>query len=290
MLRADLRSGAPLQWGILLEVFNLQKVNLERKLVDACLSGATRDKKLLEVAASGLLLKSDDQRWKKIFDAELKDKQAAFKENRDKLFQEVQIFQQEGMHDELKESLSKILHLFPADEPAKEIRKAVELRESEQSLDEIKRKNQNRPAKLPKFEKPNWPELGSAINKIKGGLDLDSTYHLSIGLFEMEFHSEALSLLRLRKPQWTHREKFLELEIILAQELFAEALEITQTMMRDGTNKPQTVLNLLYLTAKAYYGLEDVDQAFNILRAVTKQSPDFKDAAILLKEWERQIR
>ena len=286
VLKTDLRSGTPLPWPQVLElVYKGSASELGKDFADALLTGATRDNQLLGVASVALLHGEKDSRWKNIVDTELKERTTAVKDERQRLFQEIQIFRTERMDAEVAQALTRILTLFPDDQEAKNLYEKLGEKEFEVKLDKLRTAYSREPRFRQEEELPNWPELEAAISKIQSTLDFEQTYLLSISLFQMDFFNKALEVLRIFKSKWKKREKLWEIEILLALKSFAEALSCSQIILNENKSDPMIVKTSLYFTAKAYYGLGDREQAESILEGIVEHDPHFRDAAILLVEW-----
>ena len=82
---------------------------------------------------------------------------------------------------------------------------------------------------------------------------------------------------------------FLELEIVLADKLFAEALSLAQQIMQDHPEDAGVINESLYLSAKAYYGLDDTEQAISILRGLMAHDSGYRDISVLIADWESEL-
>jgi hypothetical protein len=291
VLKTDLRSGAPLPWPLVLELIYLGSAGgspvISKEFADAILTGATRDKQLHGLASVALSHGEKDSRWKNILETEIKERLAVVKEERQRLFQEIQIFKTERMDAEVAQALTRILTLFPDDQEAKNLYEKLGEKEFEDKLDKL-RTVYSKEHRFRQEEKlPQWPELEAAISKIQSTLDFEQTYLLSISLFQMDFFAKALDVLRTFKSKWNKREKLWEIEILLAQKSFAEALSCAQIALNDNKSDPLVVKASLYYSAKAYYGLGDSEQATSIIQGIIEHDPHFRDAAILLVEWKQ---
>jgi tetratricopeptide (TPR) repeat protein len=292
-LKTDLRSGAQLPWPLIIEVLCRQNIIFTKNLVDSCLSGATRDKQLLQTAGTAYFSKEDDPRWKKIFESELNEKQVKPRIDRNELLQEIKILEQEGMHQELRKSISRVLAVYPEDAAVKKIKNTLDEKSLVDSYERIRRSHEPRRKNLLRDKKvASLPGLGKAVAKVITGLDLESAYNLSIGFFEMGLYEESQNILESQKNKWTTREVAFSIEILLARHYFAEALEVCLKLLRKLTDHADSQLkdfnHLLYLLAKTFHGLEDIEQAIGILKAIIERAPDFKDAKVLIHEWESE--
>jgi tetratricopeptide (TPR) repeat protein len=286
-LKNDLRTGAALPWSLLIELLKSQNVKIGRKIVDACLSGATRDKQLLDVSATAVLFNCEDPRWTKIYLAEYADRQTKLKNTREDMFQEIKILQQEGMHDDLKESVSRVLSIFPDDVEAKKLQKSIHENELLKNLDIIRKGKRDRPKHRPIEPQTEWPELKNQLLSSAHAFDLDTVYNLAIGLQEMGMIKLAREILALKTNLWEVKENLLAIELMISDHCYAEALLETQTLMKKKSSS-EIIPTTLYFLAKSYKGLEDDNQAVSILKALVEHHPEFRDARVLLKEWESE--
>ena len=187
------------------------------------------------------------------------------------------------MEKEIENCVAQILSLFPDDYEVKNINRKLDERAVDRTI-ERSRKTQGRP--LPKEPKETWPQLTATLKMARSGFDLSQAYMLSIGLHQMGLNLDALELVRSKRAQWGTREKLWELELLIAQDYFAEALAIAQILMLQHKDEADSLRAILYYSAKAYHGLEDTEQASSILKSILKYEPGYRDASILLVEWE----
>jgi len=289
ILKLDLRSGAPLPWAMVLELFyqdgEYTKDALSKNLADALLTGAARDGQLHDLTVIALSHDEKDPRWKNILDSELKDRLAAKKEEREKLFKEVQIFKAERMDAEVALILNRILTIFPEDIEAKEYLEKLTDQELEVKIHNLKEHYQ---IKIPfNTEEPEaeWPNLEKAIKRIQKNLNIEETYLLSVALFQMNLYTPALEVLHFAKAQWKIREKLWEVDLLLSNKRYAEALSTSQIILNQNRSLSEIVKATLYYSARAFQGLGDQEQAISILRGIMELDPHFRDTSILLKEW-----
>ncbi|MDZ4677159.1 MAG: hypothetical protein SGI74_06565 [Oligoflexia bacterium] len=287
MLRKFLAAGTALPWAHVIEVVLTDNDHIPKELVDSLFIGATRDKLLLSTSAQALIHNEKDPRWLKIFDSEIKEKNLAAEKKRDALYQEVLIFKREGMHREQQDVVKNILAMFPQDRDANQLA----VKHQEQSLDETLaniRRNHDRRDKPRSLKEPEvkWPKLSTRLAKLKKRLNLESAYELAIGLHQMALHQDALLILRTQKNKWMDRERCFEMELLLAEGQFAQALENSQKILKEQIGDAELIFTAIYISAKAYRGLEDFEQATSIIRGLLKHRPDYRDAPLLLREWE----
>jgi hypothetical protein len=203
VLKTDLRSGAPLPWPLVLElVYQGSDSTISKEFTDAIMTGATRDKQLHGLSAVALTHGENDNRWKNILESEIKERTALISEERQRLFQEIQIYKTERMDAEVAVALARILTLFPDDQEAKKIYEKLQEREFDDKLDKLRTAYTKESRFRRTEEPPQWPELESAISKIQNTLDFEQSYLLSIALFQMEFFAKALEVLRIFKEKW----------------------------------------------------------------------------------------
>ncbi len=285
----DLRLGRPLPWDVVFQLVSMGTEQMGKDLVDALLAGATRDKDLKNLSAAAHFSKHRDPRWQKITKAEFNEFEKKIKESRRMLFEEAMIFKNEGMRKEMVEVLQKIFILFPHDQEALKLFNSIQEREVDESLDRIKKtfERRTRPRHL-KFDSEDWLELSKTIKDVQQSWNSDLCFEMAVGLFQMGLSADALNMLETHKAQWGEKEKFLELEILVQTEKFAEALESAQGLILEFKNVPESLTGALYFAAKAYYGLEDFEQAIAILKALIAHRPNYRDALILLSQWEQE--
>ncbi len=289
ILKLDLRAGSPLPWDMVLELFYQEgehtKEKLSKDLADALLTGATRDHQLHALTATALTHEEVDPRWKNILDSELKDRLTGIKEDREKLFKEVQIFKSERMDAEVIQILNRILTLFPEDLEAQELLEKLGDQELEVKIQNLKNQYQLKSPFNATESEAEWPDIEKAIKKILKNLSVEETYLLSIALFQMNLYSAALNTLRFVKDQWKIREKLWEIDLLLSVKSYAEALAASQIILNQNRLLSEVVKTALYYSARALYGLGDQEQALSILKGIVERDPHFRDASILIAEW-----
>lgn len=291
ILKLDLRSGSPLPWAMVLELFYQEgehtKENLSKNLADALLTGATRDGQLLDLAAAALSHKEIDPRWNNILASELKDRLVAVKEEREKLFKEAQIFKSERMEAEVIQILNRILTVFPEDAEAQKLLEKLRDQELEVKIHNLKEHYQIKSPFDATEAEEEWPNIEKAIKKIRKKLSVEETYLLSVALFQMNLFSPALETLRFVKDKWKIREKLWEIDLLLSTKSYAEALSAAQIILNQNRSLSEVVKTSLYYSARAFYGLGDSEQAVSILTGIMQLDPHFRDTSILLIEWSQ---
>ncbi len=289
ILKLDLRSGPPLPWARILELFSREKEykknGFPKSLTDAILSGAAHDHQLQSLAASALFLKDRDPRWDKILDSELKEHLLKAQDEKKKLFKEVRIFISERMDSEVISVLNKILDIFPADPEAKALLEKLEEQQLEVKIANLKNQYKFISPSEEVDSNPHWPNLDKAIKKNRKKLNVEEIYLLSIALFQMNLLALALETLRFAKAKWKIRERLWEVELLLSNKAYAEALSAAQIILNQHKSLGEVVKTALYYSAKALYGLGDREQGLSILRGISVSDPYFRDTSILLIEW-----
>ncbi|MCC6277235.1 MAG: hypothetical protein IT289_04895 [Oligoflexia bacterium] len=293
VLNDGLSKGFKLPWGALAEIlFGLKSEKPAKKIVDAALAGATRDKALLILSAGAIAKGHQDPRWQKLWDAEISERVAKLRERRNKIFEELRIYQKEGMQAEFKETLQKIMAEFPNDSEAKSLLLKHREVAVESDVATIRRSHDRRKtARSLDEEVVDWPQLRTKLNKIKRSLNLDLAYELSVGLHQMGLHDYADDVLRIHKNKWSSRERAYHLELLVARNLFAEALGESQQILSEpkSAEDAELLYSALYILAKAYLGLRDSEKALGVLKGITTQRPDYRDVSYLIQEIEKGL-
>lgn len=286
ILKEDLKAGSSLPWGLTLETL-LIFVPETKPLVDALLIGATRDKQLLRLGVQALTTPTKDPRFEKIRDEEFAELLKERHQQLSQLIQEIEVLKREDLIVDLELSVEKLAQRFPNQPELESLRTYIRDRKLDESVKNIKSKNDRRKGNRKTVEEiPEWPLLSKAVSEQGEKLNLDSAYNLTIGLHQMGFVDDALDLLRQKQTQWSIREALYEIELVLELKRFAEALELSQRVINSHRNNPDVVESALYTSAKAYRGLDDTETAVGILKALFQNSPDYRDVSILIKEWE----
>jgi len=288
-VRSDLRSQSTLCWRTTWQL--VSAFELTRDEVTQVLTGAAAQSQMLALASAALESKHPDKRWKKVFESELQSlRQKAIKE-KEKLLSEIEVFTRENMMKERREAVDRILALFPGDEDALKISGDYQEREIDEVITEIRRQyRQNPQQQRRRFDDVAIPpEFANALEQVAPTLDLTSSYELAVGLSQMNFHEEALKILRLTQAQWTSREKVYEVELSLNCQLFAEALVMTQNVRQEFPFDPEIIHVSIYYEAKALYGLNEKREALIRIKELAQARPSFKDVLLLVKEWESRL-
>lgn len=131
-----------------------------------------------------------------------------------------------------------------------------------------------------------WPELKKRIEKIKKDLDMLDCSELSVGLSEMGLNELALEVLNYQKDGWSIKERFMEVDFLLKANRFIEALEKAQIISKENSDNSEVLKAALYLSAQAYYGLDDKEQAVGILKAIEFHDPQYRNLQELIRVWE----
>lgn len=290
VIRNDLKSGVSLPWSAVLEIFMTVRGAYSKELVDSILVGSTRDKNLHALAAAAIFFKDEDLRWPKILDSEKSDRVKEMLDLKAKLIDDMNVYKRERMLPELRETLNKLLAISPSDSHLIKERNFLNEIEMDRSIERLRQSHdrRRRPRSV-KEDVPYWPQLTTHLDQLKPKLGLESSYYLAIGLQQMGFVKEALQLLRSKKDKWTLREVMYEIDLLLDLKYFAEALELAQNLLKAYKEQSDIVNATLYSSAKAYYGLEDREQAINILKGILKFHPKYRDADLLVQEWESSV-
>ena len=83
--------------------------------------------------------------------------------------------------------------------------------------------------------------------------------------------------------------QWLYLDLLLQSELYLDCLSFLDIMEVRYSKDPDTVFALIYVRAKAYYGLGKKDKAKNILSDLLKVRPNYRLTHHLLKQWEKGV-
>ena len=83
--------------------------------------------------------------------------------------------------------------------------------------------------------------------------------------------------------------EWLYLELLLQSKLYLDCLSFLDIMEIKYSDDPETVFALIYIRAKAYYGLGKKKKAKDILSDMLKVRPNYRLTHYLLKQWEKGI-
>lgn len=283
-LRKDLKKGLPVCWPL---VFH-SSVTFEKTFLDAFLVGATQDGMLAGLAIAALEKENPDPRWAKILKQEIAERMKTLIASKQAQIEELKIYEHEKMYEQGSALIKKLRTLFPNDEYIARAQIRFDEWQLIEKLRKIKEKySQQAPALKESPETPT-EEFAQAVRAQFNKLNLQSAYELAIGLQQMGLSSLALEALQSQKRQWTVREEVIEIEFLLAQTSFVEALSKSQEIIKAYTNNPEVLESCLYYSALAYYQLRDLDQAINILKGIQAHNPDYRNVAELIKIWEQE--
>ncbi len=290
ILRHDLNARSMVPWALIIEVLS-HFTEISKELADAILTGATRDKDLFRLALFAIRKNHGDLRWSKILESEyqeLKDQKERWRQN---ILNEATIFKNEGMTEDMRKSLLQILAVYPDDATALEHLRNLDDMDLDNAVKKIRRQHDNLAENQNKIEEsPQWSELKEALEKIKSELDISSAYHLAVGLHQMGFEKDALLILQSQRKNWQQKEKLFEIELLLANKHFAEALQISQEVLKTQFEDHESIHAALYFSALAFNGLGDQEQAVNVLKGLLIHRPNYRDSSLLIKEWESQSK
>lgn len=83
--------------------------------------------------------------------------------------------------------------------------------------------------------------------------------------------------------------EWLYLDLLLQSNLYLDCLSFLDIMEVKYSNDPETVFALIYLRAKAYYGLGKKKKAKDILSDLLKVRPNYRLTHYLLNQWEKGL-
>ena len=113
-------------------------------------------------------------------------------------------------------------------------------------------------------------------------------YDLAMTLAFMDFHNEALEILRLGER---HAEaEWFELDLLLKSRNFLEALEFSARLEIKYATDPDSSFAVIYARARALWGLGQIAQAIEFMKSIVKIRPHYKNAHSLLSHWTEQMQ
>ncbi len=115
------------------------------------------------------------------------------------------------------------------------------------------------------------------------GKDSSLAYDLAIAMHMMEFHSEALEILRFA-PQ-VAKTDWLRLELLIGARQFVAALTETNRLEPLYASEPDSSFTVAYARARSLYGLGQASQAIELLKSIVRLRPHYKSAQSLLSDW-----
>lgn len=285
VFRKDLRGGYPSCWPLIFQTI----VSINKEVIDACLIGAGVEQNLIPLAVAALEKKDKDPRWIKIFAEDEIEKNKKREEQKEKLLTELKIFETEKMKAEAIVLAQKLNQMFPHDSQIKNITSRFDEWELAEKLDSLRKKYPAiRPGHIPGKLQAD-PQFKKEVLKAARKLDMTGVYDLSVAMHTMELNALALECLRTQKNAWTLKELLFELELLVEIENFAEALELSQKLLKKYSNDFSVVNSCIYNMARCYYGLKDMDQALNTLKALYEHHPDYRNTKELILLWEKEI-
>lgn len=109
-------------------------------------------------------------------------------------------------------------------------------------------------------------------------------YNLAIMEFFFEDFDNALIILENINENTTTKD-WLKIELLLLARRYIDALEFLSILEEKYGHDPETSFSVNYIRAQAFWGLQQVDDAVNLLKNILNVKPNYRAAHSLLLQW-----
>lgn len=285
-LALKVRDNQAFPWSPLLRLLNSKK-NLNLEIIEAIAQGCSEQNQLGELAGCPDLV-ALSPKLKTLTDSFWTSRARSLQEKKEKLFAEVQFFQNEGLIEQERAAILDILSLDDTDSAALERWEKIS---NDDARQRIKRSGEllNRDEILRSLGERMTPEEQNAMKefaerigkKLKKRNDLKSD--MALGLFLMGDSESALKILE-EAPKSAARD-WLRLELLLESHRFVDALSWLDHLESAYGDQSETIPACVYARAKALWGLKQCPTAISLMESLLKSYPEYRSAHALMLEW-----
>jgi hypothetical protein len=224
--------------------------------------------------------------------AQIQHKVQLKERHRQTLLDQIRVFNQSRNYNIEKQTIQKFIRFFPNDKLGKEIQNRFETEELQRFFQRYKNeKQQTRGNQIPAFS----PEETKLLQRYFDYLVMQNQSNPSpeewastvyFFLFLEDF-AHALQLL----PQMTESSTrdWLQIELLILNNKFAEALSFLRELDGRLENDPSYFTAKVYYVAQCFWGLGDHRKAIELMENLIQIKPDYRMASSLLKDWRLEL-
>lgn len=282
-----IRDGARLPWAQFAECLGRTGTKPDQIEVQALFDGAEMQ------GAVGLLLRSRQldlyhRQFGERRDQFLRTREEQIIERREALKDKLQFVRGQRLFEQEAEVLEEIQAIFPDEEELKADKEAYELRVAKEVIAKNASGTDLSVDLQWKMERLSGAELSAkdlivARAKEMAKEDPFSAYDLAVSLHLMDFHAEAVEVISLAGR--TPAAEWLRIELMIRARQFVTALDEAARMEVQYAGDPDATFAIVYIRARALYGLGQTAMAVELLRSLVKIRPQYKSAHSLLIDW-----
>lgn len=283
-----LKKGKTIPWSLIIEVLESQKIDISKDKRDFFIEGILAQKQIRAMLTS--------HQWDKYYPELVNMRSEEIKQiNEDnnylyiKLMEDLQFIQSQGVLKKEGEILKKLKEVDPDNPEIQE--KWLQFREK-WGRNIIHQKKINLLNKsdfsisTSKEEKKQAEKIAWSIKEI---LNKNSKSSYDMALFFSFIGYPYLAIQILKDHLDSMASQWLYLDLLLQSELYLDCLNFVDVMEEQYSEDPETVFALMYVRAKAYYGLGKKEKAKSILSDLLAVRPNYRLTHLLLKQWEAEV-
>ena len=271
---------APIAWEVLAEAISSTEVKLTNDEAQSFQDGFRNDSQIIDFYRCQRV-----ETWHPGFKKAAKNveklKEARFEEIRNSNIQKLAFFKSSGLLNDELNHRKKLQAMFPNEH---------ELHPS--SIEFQNRRARDILARSPKSDKttielpvlPASKEVVLLDTWLEDAKRYDALEDIAI-LFEF-VEAPAWSIKILNEPNHTRSRDWLILELYLRAYKFIEALDYLDYLEQEYSADAETAFATNYARARAHWHLGNRELAIETLKSITEVRPNYRQAEILLQEWE----
>ncbi|MCB0384351.1 MAG: hypothetical protein KDD43_03085 [Bdellovibrionales bacterium] len=286
-LQTRLKTGKPIPWGPLVEMFARNKIRPSKDVLDALFTGALEQGKLENLIQShgwddydGRFKPLREELQERLLD-DLDRKKEVLKEK-------LGFLSNHRMIEEEEKVLALLLRMFPEDSEIQAHHLEFQERWARNVLASQRQGNIDIESLLKgaiKWTKKEeellalWLEEATKISQNNPQL----AYSLCLFFYFIEAYPQAFTILQMA-PNTPQRD-WLTLELLIECRRFVECLAAVDQVEVAYSDDPETTFSAAYIRARALHGLGQDSQALEILQGIVNVRPNYRSAKTLIHEW-----
>ena len=286
-LQTRIKTGKPLPWGALVEVFARNKIRPTKEVMDALFTGAL-EQGMLENLIQSRGWDDYDGRFKPLREELQERLRDDLDRKKEVLKEKLGFLSNHRMIEEEEKVLSLLMRMFPEDSEIQAHHLEFQERWARNVLASQRQGYINIEALIKgaiKWTQKEeellalWLEEAEKISKNRPAL----AYSLCLFFYFIEAFPQALTILHLA-PSSTQKD-WLILDLLIECRRFVECLAAVDRVELAYADDPETTFGAAYIRARALHGLGQNSQALEILQSIVNVRPNYRSAKTLIHEW-----
>lgn len=289
----NLQRDEPLSWYYLSKTLILLEPNLQAVLYETLRNYLTDSRKLDEFISSELFdVLFPEEKELKLH--QIQQKIQIKERHRQTLLDQIRVFNQSRNYTIEKQTIQKFIKFFPNDRLGQELLQRFETEELQRFFQRYKNEQQSAPSShVEAFTEEEksilhayFEQIQLTIHSNRWSRTENASSYIYFFLF-LEDYVHALQLLPFM-PNSVSRD-WLQLDLLVLNRKFAEALSYIKELEAHFQNEPEFYTAKVYYLAQCFWGLGDRRKAIELMENLIQIKPDYRIASSLLKDWRMEL-